>query len=963
MKKLVSGLILFLSIVVSTFAVPAYPGLVTIAQPDGSTINVYLRGDENFSFSMTEDGYLLALNEQGFYEYAQFTDDFSIIPLGVKASDVSNRTWKEKNFVKKLSTVVEMQGKLQSAAEYRVGQKRQLNMSRVAKYPTQGSPKSLVILVNFQNLKFLKETANEDFTAMLNQTGYSQNKATSSAREYFRESSFGQFDPEFVVVGPYDLPENYEYYGRNSVASGPDMRPDSMILQACRLAYEAGVDFKEFDTDSNQVLDNVFVYYAGHNEAEHGGEDKIWPHRGMISGRKLVGGLRVQGYACTSELKGSTGETQCGIGTFCHEFGHVLELPDFYVTDYSHNEPTPKSWDVMDNGSYNNQGRTPPTYSSYERFFCGWLTPEPIDAQLGFHRLEPLIASNKAYIFSATPHNLNGYQPNPAEFFMLENRQRTGIDSLGVPADGLLVTHIDYDWMYWMMGNNNPNGDPDHMRVQIVCASGTTVNPALNTFPGKDEVSTLYFTFHSKDIWQTPVMGIREDGDDITFIYGETSETPSISFSTLLNDFDTYFGTDQVKTLDVVFRNIEGDVKINFDQSVHYILQGIYENDSIGDETKNIVINVPSKEEYHFKTKVIFRPRKISYDEYYEDRLMVTSKEFVGELPIKGISRRPIQIVTPEAYPATEVTKTSFVANWSYDEHATGYYLSVYTKNDLESDEIEKFGLFGNGKPEGWKYNFNTTNKTYTSSAPLSLQFTSDADTLWTKVFYLPVKSISFWTRSLNAARGTIYVDGLIDSVWTNVLIQPFDNTTINKMFFADVATLGECYQFKVYVAFIEPTDRTALLFDDFKTIFPTTLSYLIRNEEVFENSKFVSGYNSKVKHYYTVRATDKESTDKEGKYENISNYSNEICVDNKKDSKKESLKVSLVNGCFVVNLTEVKSNYRIYIYTIDGCLVSEIDPIEKDVILPNLEPNIYIVKYSEIEKIRRNDSAVKISY
>ena len=966
MKKLVLGLIALFVSCIYALAVPAHPGLITTTQPDGTTISFYLRGDENFSFKMTEDGYLIALNENGVYEYAELDKSNSIVPLGVKVSNVLERGRKERNFVKGLYKVTDLKDKLVSIATQETVQKRQRSIQRLAKYPTSGSPKSLVILVNFADLKFSRETALADFTAMLNQDGYSANGATSSAREYFRESSFQQFDPDFVVLGPFDLPNNVSYYGANK-GSNHDVNVSQMITQACELADEAGLDFTEFDTDSNGILDNVFVYYAGHNEAEHAGDDRVWPHRGAIRTGAVFDGIKLQGYACTSELKGAKGTTQCGIGTFCHEFGHVLELPDIYVTDYSHEVPTLDSWDIMDAGAYNNGGRTPPTYSSYERFFCNWLVPEPIDSISGLHHLEPLITSNKAYIFSKTPHNLNGYDPNPKEFFMLENRQRVGIDSLALQGKGLLVTHIDFDRMYWMTGLNNPNVDPNHMRIQLVCAAGNAKEePKRNTFPGEDGVSTLYFQFHNKEIWDTPVVSIREHENDITFIYGESEETPNISFSEILSEFDTFYGTDQEKDLEIVIKNIEGPINISFDDSRDYLLRGVYDNDSIGELTYNISIDVPSLDEYHFKVKVIFRPRKISYDEYLSDRLIVESEEFITEMPIKGKSRRPINIVTPVAYPATDITKNSFVANWSYDEYATGYYLSVYTKLNEESEEVEKFGLFGNGEPEGWNYNFTTTNKTYTGSAPLSLQFTSSADTLWTKKYFLPVKSISFWLRSISEAKGTIYVDALVDSVWTNILAQPFVSSTINKTISADVAIDG-CYQFKIYVNIDNPANRTALLFDDFKATFATTIRYVMKDEEVLENKKFVANYDPKTKFYYSVRATDRELTDKDGKYENISEYSNEICVgeeeSNKGNNKVVPLNISFVDGHFVVNLTELKSNYVIYIYSADGSLVEEIEPSEKDVVLPRLESNMYIVKYSEKGKITRKDQMGKIFY
>jgi hypothetical protein len=230
----------------------------------------------------------------------------------------------------------------------------------------------------------------------------------------------------------------------------------------------------------------------------------------------------------------------------------------------------------------------------------------------------------------------------------------------------------------------------------------------------------------------------------------------------------------------------------------------------------------------------------------------------------------------------------------------------------------------------------------------------------------MPVKAISFWLRSIADAKGTLYVDGLIDSVWTNVLTQPFEASTINKTITADV-TAGECREFKIYVTIDNPSVRTALLFDDFKVTFPYSISYLMKNEEVFDNKKFVSNYDSKVKHYYRVAATDKELDDPTGKNANVTEYSNEICVegDGKQSGKDKvaPLNISFKDGHFVVNLTEVKSNYVIYIYSAEGALIKEIEPMEKDVVLPRLEPNMYVVKYSPKGKVIRRDQTGKIFY
>ena len=127
-------------------------------------------------------------------------------------------------------------------------------------------------------------------------------EGTGSARDYFGDNSMGAFQPQFDVYGPYDLPNNMAYYGGNS--GGSDKNPRQMIIDACTLASNAGVDFTQYDTDNDGYVDNVFVYYAGYNEAEGASSNTIWPHRWVLANTSTkFNGKIVYDYACTSRIK------------------------------------------------------------------------------------------------------------------------------------------------------------------------------------------------------------------------------------------------------------------------------------------------------------------------------------------------------------------------------------------------------------------------------------------------------------------------------------------------------------------------------------------------------------------------------------------------------------------------------------------------------------------------------------
>ena len=51
--------------------VPAYRGVIERVQPNGDTIQTYLRGDENYHWMMTLDGWQILQNDKGWYVYAK----------------------------------------------------------------------------------------------------------------------------------------------------------------------------------------------------------------------------------------------------------------------------------------------------------------------------------------------------------------------------------------------------------------------------------------------------------------------------------------------------------------------------------------------------------------------------------------------------------------------------------------------------------------------------------------------------------------------------------------------------------------------------------------------------------------------------------------------------------------------------------------------------------------------------
>lgn len=77
----------------------------------------------------------------------------------------------------------------------------------------------------------------------------------------------------------------------------------------------------------------IHVIYAGRGQHNGGGGNAIWAHSWTLPNTPSFDGVNVYRYSCSNELRTITSVD--GIGTICHEMGHVLGLPDFYDTDYA----------------------------------------------------------------------------------------------------------------------------------------------------------------------------------------------------------------------------------------------------------------------------------------------------------------------------------------------------------------------------------------------------------------------------------------------------------------------------------------------------------------------------------------------------------------------------------------------------------------------------------------------------
>lgn len=476
-------LLLFLSFTSVSRAVPAWPGLHRVTQPDGTTLTYRLVGDEHSHCLLTLDGYLLQRNAEGTLCYAHRPDGLRLCSTGIAAHDAALRSPRE-------TTLLDSIGKAPWPATPADGAHRSPARLIDENFPTLGSLRGLVLLVEFADNELQPDHDNALFDRVMNEPGFSDYDATGSVADYFADQSAGLFTPQFDVVGPIKLSKTMQYYGKND-SFGNDQSAYLMIEEACQVAHDSlATDFSCYDYDNDGKVDFVYVIYAGYAESYGASSNTIWPHASELSAYYsylTLDGKQVDRYACSSELKYVSGTTLEGIGTFCHEFGHVIGLPDLYNTRGTTAQMG--AWDVMDIGNYNNNSRTPAGYSAFERASLGWIELTELDEPADDVQLEGLIATRRAYRLSTQKEN---------EYFILENRQLTGWDAF-LPGSGLMITHIDYEPSVWQTNGVNAGVHP---RVDIVEADGTQGNgEATDLYPTATNNAFTDFTSPSSLSW------------------------------------------------------------------------------------------------------------------------------------------------------------------------------------------------------------------------------------------------------------------------------------------------------------------------------------------------------------------------------------------------------------------------------------------------------------------------------
>ncbi|WJP98246.1 immune inhibitor A domain-containing protein [Macrococcus bovicus] len=203
----------------------------------------------------------------------------------------------------------------------------------------------------------------------------SDGKSYRTVKNYYEISSGGSFTLSGQVSGWYRAKKPLSYYGVNEDAND-DAHVHELIMEAAaRVAKDKSINLKKYDrydyydrdqdgniNEPDGIIDKFIVVFSGIGESEGGGAlgtNSIWEHVSEVGSRPhTIPGT----YSRTSKFPGhrlaiseyGVMAEDSSVGTFTHEFGHMLGLIDEYDTSRSagsHAGEPVRYWSLMSYGA------------------------------------------------------------------------------------------------------------------------------------------------------------------------------------------------------------------------------------------------------------------------------------------------------------------------------------------------------------------------------------------------------------------------------------------------------------------------------------------------------------------------------------------------------------------------------------------------------------------------------------
>lgn len=478
-------LLFLVAIIEPVQAVPANPTPFTFIQPDKSSFQVIQVGDERGAHFETMEGYTIVTDENNWWNYARKDTNGKLVSTGQRVGLSDPKILGVKTHLHPAIKVTELLigddlipdnvGFVQS------------KISKPERAPQTGTKKALVILINFTDISQDPGSTSPYYRNLL----FNASPGANSMNNYFKEVSYNKINITGDIAGNqwFRASNNLAWHGADGACwmidswstciDTDETLPNPNDWYIFKLAKEAViaadpyVNYAQYDYNSDGIIDNLIIVHSGKGQESSGVSTDIWSHKWSIY--TYSGDVFNLGYLTNDGVK-AVGYTMLAedspLGTFAHEYGHDLGLPDLYDFDDSNGESEGIGvWGLMGSGNWLGRppGSSPSHLSAWSKYFLGWVNPIKVTSTLLNKQLNQVETNDEVYMILDNPGDTPGYLDwslsgaGKGEYFLVENRNKTGFDAY-LPGKGLLIWHIDE--------SRENNDDETHKLVDLEEADG-----------------------------------------------------------------------------------------------------------------------------------------------------------------------------------------------------------------------------------------------------------------------------------------------------------------------------------------------------------------------------------------------------------------------------------------------------------------------------------------------------------
>lgn len=301
--------------------------------------------------------------------------------------------------------------------------------TRAARVWTKDTYRLAIVCIDYPDVKGNDKITGENWEEALfssksyKETSVTGQKVHGSLTDYYQEQSFDKLKVtgkafKFVTASK----KRSDYAQANTGPAKTALLGEALDKLLARDGKDCLKDF-----------DGIFFLYAGDRvQTNRGG--LYWPHKANFT---------YQGKSWPYFIVQEGGAKMCDISVICHEFGHMLGLPDLYARPENPGSEGVGVWCAMSNQV---GGGKPQHFCAWSKEQLGWITPAVLDPTVKQKLILAPIENSAKECYKVLA------RPDASEYFLLENRKKKGFDT-SLPAEGLLI---------WRVVQNRPILEESH---------------------------------------------------------------------------------------------------------------------------------------------------------------------------------------------------------------------------------------------------------------------------------------------------------------------------------------------------------------------------------------------------------------------------------------------------------------------------------------------------------------------